>query len=929
MTKNLTNQSDLNPEQAKNAFRFILIILISSGFSAIYYSLTDLLAGVPLDLNSPNISFGILFLISFYSLWLLRKGQGVTSVTVLLVSFLITLIILASRLGGLDIVFVVVAVIVTFGTSSITIPRKEMMIMIFLSIIVSLYFVFLFVFDPFERESVIDDTVTWILTAAIILGYFTLIFRRYNTYPLRTKLTISFIFLIGVGVSVAFIFSNFNTRRILQENAEQRLLSDAKASASEIDFYLNYRIESISITAPYLDLRSYILLSPENRFTSPIKAKALGSLYSLANRDLDVLSYGLLDLEGNNIADSNNQYIGHNEAEQDYFQRAKDANTTFVSPIHYLPDEDEGFFFISSPVRDDMGNTIGILRAQYRASLLQELLSNKENISGEETFSVLFDSNHIVLAHGLNPELRGKIAFSANEENIAKLRENLLLPSNLPNEELSLNLEAVENGLSNFATTPYFSSEETAVGFAIIGAVTQLETVPWLIVSAQPEEVFLAPVQRQGRRALLAALMLILFAGFSALIVARIIAAPISQLQSTAQLFSEGDLTAQAAVNTDDEIGELAETFNKLTTQLRGTVETLETRIDERTKDLEARTNYLEGAAEISRIIGSIMDPDELVSQVVNLIKERFNLYYAGIFLLDEKGEWAILKAGTGEAGKNMLNRNHKIAVGEGMIGWCLENVEARIALDVGEDAVRFENPDLPDTRTEGALPLRSRGRVLGALTVQSTEEAAFDEAILTTMQSMTDQISIALDNAELFVKAEKALVAERKAYGVLSQRSWQEITQSRTLPRFMVKEDGKTSIMENTEELAEAPKSKLLQDDGLTAIIPIKNREYVLGGIKIRKSKKDGPWTKEQLEMTETISEQLSVALESARLFDQAQRKANREAIISDISTRIGASIRMDTIIQTAVKELGEALGSSEVSFRLTTSETETQDKE
>ncbi len=538
--------------------------------------------------------------------------------------------------------------------------------------------------------------------------------------------------------------------------------------------------------------------------------------------------------------------------------------------------------------------------------------------AGEEAFSVLFDSNHIVLAHGLNPNLRGKIAFPASVDNIERLRGKLLLPQNLPDDQLSLNIKAVEDGLSNFASTPYFSSEESALGFAISGAVTQLETVPWLILSAQPEDVFLAPAQRLAQRALVAAITVILFAALSALGVANILVAPILQLQDTAQKFSEGDLNAKATVNTDDEIGVLATTFNDLTSQLRGTVETLEVRIEERTKDLETRTSYLEGAAEISRAVGSIMDPVELSAQVVELIKERFGLYYVGLFLVDAKNEWAMLTAGTGKAGRNMLDREHKIAIGTGMIGWCVENAEARVALDVGDDAVRFQNPDLPETRSEGALPLRSRGRVLGALTIQSAEEAAFDEAILTTLQAMTDQVAVALDNAELFVRAEEALISERKAYGQFSQKSWQEITESQSLPHFIIREDGTISNVKDVEKTTIIEKINILEDDGLTAIIPIKNRDYVLGGIKVRKSEESGPWTKEQLEMTEAISEQLSVALESARLYDQAQRRATKERVIGDISSKLNETADIERLMQVAAGELRQILGASEVTLSI-----------
>jgi PAS domain S-box-containing protein len=178
---------------------------------------------------------------------------------------------------------------------------------------------------------------------------------------------------------------------------------------------------------------------------------------------------------------------------------------------------------------------------------------------------------------------------------------------------------------------------------------------------------------------------------------------------------------------------------------------------------LERRAVQLQTAAEVSRAASSILDPDELTQQAVSLIRERFDLYYVGLFLVDQTGEWtgepgrwAVLRAGTGEAGQRMLERGHRLEVGgESMIGWCIANKQARIALDVGEEAVRFENPFLPETRSELALPLVSRGKAIGALTIQSSQEAAFSDEDIAVLQTMASQVANAIENTRLFVQAQ------------------------------------------------------------------------------------------------------------------------------------------------------------------------------
>lgn len=179
---------------------------------------------------------------------------------------------------------------------------------------------------------------------------------------------------------------------------------------------------------------------------------------------------------------------------------------------------------------------------------------------------------------------------------------------------------------------------------------------------------------------------------------------------------------------------------------------------------LQHRSTLLQTAAEVSKSASMILDPKTLIDQTVHLIRERFDLYYVGLFLLDESGEYAVLSAGTGEAFDKMLEVGHKLKVnGNSMIGWCTSRGEARVALDVGEEAIRFVNPFLPKTCSEMALPLISRGRCIGALSVQSSEPNAFLEEDVAVLQTMVDQVAIAIENVRL-LEAERRRGAELEA---------------------------------------------------------------------------------------------------------------------------------------------------------------------
>lgn len=173
---------------------------------------------------------------------------------------------------------------------------------------------------------------------------------------------------------------------------------------------------------------------------------------------------------------------------------------------------------------------------------------------------------------------------------------------------------------------------------------------------------------------------------------------------------------------------------------------------------LQRNQKLLEAGARVSHSITSILNLDELMWVAVDIICEEFEFYYAAIFLVDTSGQWAVLRAGHGDAGAAMLANGHKLEVGgNSMIGACIREKHARITLDAGEEKIHFKNPFLPETRSEMALPLMVKGSVLGALSVQSAQANAFSEEDITALQSMADQIAIAINNAQLLRQLDEA----------------------------------------------------------------------------------------------------------------------------------------------------------------------------
>ncbi len=314
----------------------------------------------------------------------------------------------------------------------------------------------------------------------------------------------------------------------------------------------------------------------------------------------------------------------------------------------------------------------------------------------------------------------------------------------------------------------------------------------------------------------------------------------------------------------------------------------LEERIEERTVQLRA-------VNEVGQVASSILEPEELSARTVNLISSRFGFYYAAIFLLDAMGEWAELQAATGEAGRVLKENKHRLRVGgKSMVGTAISTGNARIALDVGAEPVRFENPLLPYTRSEVALPLIAGDHVLGALDVQSTQESAFGPQEVDTLQSMANQMAIALENARLFQDSRKAVEEMRAIQQQYVLESWRPLTEEKL--EYNVGDEDISS---------EAPKLE----------VPLTLREEIIGHINLAA---DGEWTPEQRNLVEVVATQAALALENARLVEESQSSAARDRLLADITGKIWSSSTMDGILQSAVRELGLALDAAEATIEL-----------
>ncbi|MBM2848482.1 MAG: putative rane protein, partial [Anaerolineales bacterium] len=470
-----------------------------------------------------------------------------------------------------------------------------------------------------------------------------------------------------------------------------------------------------------------------------------------------------------------------------------------------------------------------------------------------------------------------------------------VLSTNLPNLEQQLTLADTRAG----DAPPYtFTDVNTATGVADQVAIVKMKTRPWSVLFAQPQRVFLASAAEQSRNTVLLGVLITGLVALTAIGMSQYLTGPITRLTSLASKVGAGDLTAQAKVESDDEIGQLADTFNGMTARLQQTLRGLEERVAERTAQLQT-------AAEISRAASAMRDLNQLLRLALELIRERFGFYHASIFLMDEAGEFAVLRESTGEVGAQLRAKGHRLSVGShSLVGWVTQNRRPRVALDVADDPFHFRNPLLPDTRSELCIPLIAGDQLLGVLDVQSTEINAFTENMVQVLQTLADQLSVAIQNADLFQRTQTSLQEVSTLYQQVTSTAWRTLL--RNEPR------------ELTYDLEPGAGAQPAADQSSTPLtIPLRMGEEILGTIELHgwRTSAIGP---EEQAILDTIATQISVALESAALFQDAQRRRNREQLINEITYRMRATLDPAAIVQSGIRELGRALGATEVVVKL-----------
>lgn len=321
----------------------------------------------------------------------------------------------------------------------------------------------------------------------------------------------------------------------------------------------------------------------------------------------------------------------------------------------------------------------------------------------------------------------------------------------------------------------------------------------------------------------------------------------------------------------------------------------------QQTEDLKRYLDQNNVLLEIVSKINEHPEPQVLFEFVVTLTQDRFHLYYSGLFLVDDQGKNALLKAGSGEAGKKMLAANYSLAInGSSMVGWSIANQRQRASLNVETDSVHFTNPDLPLTRSEVTFPLIIRGQALGALTFQSTLLDAFNQEDINILQGIAGVVSYALDNMGLIEETKKNAEEINSLNQKYLETAWNEELKLNSNLSY---------VYENNSNLSE-------KKPGRTYKIPMTLRGQTLGFLDLETDKDE--LSTDEMTLIETIINQTAISLENARLLEETQKQVNQEHYLTDLTTRFSRALDIDQILNIAVKELGQLPQVSDVSVYL-----------
>jgi len=601
---------------------------------------------------------------------------------------------------------------------------------------------------------------------------------------------------------------------------------------------------------------------------------------------------------------------------------AQDPGHKSVWSTPYLNAAKQGLIVTNSmPVYDSVGNFRGAIAMDIQLNKLSDIVSKIK--VGKTGYALLIDKNNRLIA--MSDRGFGDLGIKSLSLSLGQVLQPSSLSNQLPVKFFNIlsNMSKGQTGLDeiSIAGTDRFIvySPISEPGYSLAVIVPSQE---YLTGAATAEEQISEATTNTLQSSFVLVAVILMFALLAAVLIGNALTSPLIALTETAEEITSGNLNAEASVKSNDEIGSLAKTLNTMTATLRDLIQSLEQRVKERTHALEIvsesasqRASQFEAITQVTRAISSIRNMEELMPQVASLISNYFGFYHVGIFLNDENGKNVYLIASNSEGGRKMLARHHSLKIGEqGMVGYVAARGEARVTRNVGQDLVFFNNPDLPETKSEAALPLRSGNVIIGVLDVQSRKEDAFSQDEIDILAIMADQVSLSIENTRLFEITRRSLMEAETLYRQYLHEGWSRLPQEEQVTGYRYTQRGsapyQSSISsENANRLANAGSEN--QPEQVS--VPIKLHGETIGSLMV-KSPEGSTWNQDQMDLIRAVAERVALSAENARLFDETTRRAERERLVTEITSKIRSTNDPEEMIRTALEELRTALGATQI---------------
>jgi signal transduction histidine kinase/methyl-accepting chemotaxis protein len=568
---------------------------------------------------------------------------------------------------------------------------------------------------------------------------------------LRSKLVCSFLFVALLPTLLLTEINRQTTTTALTQNANQALFAAASQTALRLDSFVQTNLDAVRVEAQIPAFSQYLQLAAEHpadqladHLASPEALEAAAVFRSLARRDpLNVLSYALINLQGVEVFDTEPYNINQSRADADYFQQPLARNASYISPIRIQSRQDGvASLYFSSPVRDGSGQILGVLAVRYNAIVLQQVVNQSQNLAGAQSFAVVLDENHIRIVDGSPVSQQFKSLMPLAPEKIRSLQQQERLPQ-FPIAQLTTRQPEFDQAVSRVCPIsqncpPVYVTTENPdyPGRYKRVAIVPMKQQPWFVAFYQPEDIFLAPIAAQLRTTIALTLSIAALVSIVALAVAHWLSRPLDSLAEGVNQFTEGNLEARVKIRSKDEIGTLGTNFNLMAEQ----VSKLLSGLEDRTVELESSRYITFAVSELSK---SILDGDRLLQEAVKLVQEGFAVSDVQIYLWDEATTQLHrrARAGGGTADKTAA---HMTLGQDCLVAIAARRFQPQVCHDLAPTS-RFRQG------SEVAVPLVSRGTLLGVLDIQDTLPHRFSESDQETFTTLAGQIATALENARLF----------------------------------------------------------------------------------------------------------------------------------------------------------------------------------